>query len=84
MLDEETAELWWASKVMLREKKLCDYVGRNEKTKIVAKLQKVSHMVGANPVDDSNSRNEWVSVSCRRVRELPLGNPSSPRKRRGR
>ena len=44
VLDEETAELWWASKNLLREKKLCDYVGRNEKTKIIAKLQKVCEL----------------------------------------
>jgi hypothetical protein len=33
--------LWWAGKELLRAKKLEDYIGKNEKTKIVAKLQKV-------------------------------------------
>lgn len=33
--------LWWANKELVRGKTLADYVGRNEKTKIVAKLQKV-------------------------------------------
>ena len=41
-LDPETAALWWASKELLRDsgKKLMDYVGRNDKTKIVVKLQR--------------------------------------------
>lgn len=32
--------LWWAGKELLRGKKLGDFIGKNEKTKIVAKLQK--------------------------------------------
>ena len=41
VLEEATAQLWWAGKEVQRGKKLCDFVGRNEKTKIIAKLQKV-------------------------------------------
>eukprot|EP00898_Chlorokybus_atmophyticus_P001454 jgi/Chlat1/2309/Chrsp17S00168 len=48
-MDEETATLWWAGKQMLRENKLSDYVGKNEKTKIVVKLQKKG-AAGAAPV----------------------------------
>ena len=40
MLEEDTSQLWWAGKQLDRSKLLRDYVGRNEKTKIVAKLQK--------------------------------------------
>jgi hypothetical protein len=32
--------LWWANKELQWEKKLKDYVGSNEKTKIVVKIQK--------------------------------------------
>ncbi len=42
VLDEPTTSLWFSGKEMLRGKKLMDYVGKNEKTKIIAKLQKVS------------------------------------------
>ena len=42
VLDESTAQLWWAGKEMHRGKLLKDFVGKNEKTKIIAKLQKVS------------------------------------------
>ena len=40
VLDEATAQLWWAGKEMHRGKFLKDFVGKNEKTKIIAKLQK--------------------------------------------
>mmetsp|Transcript_6583 Transcript_6583/g.16784 ORF Transcript_6583/g.16784 Transcript_6583/m.16784 type:complete len:284 (+) Transcript_6583:104-955(+) len=39
-LDPETAQLWWASKEFQRDQTVGDRVGRNEKTKIIAKLQK--------------------------------------------
>ena len=42
VLDEATAQLWWAGKELTRDKSLGDFIGKNEKTKIIAKLQKVS------------------------------------------
>jgi cilia- and flagella-associated protein 298 len=33
--------LWWAGKELVGDKCLSDYVGKNEKTKIVVKIQKV-------------------------------------------
>ena len=36
----EHGALWWAGKELLPEKSLEDYVGKNEKTKIVIKLSK--------------------------------------------
>ncbi|CAK9064270.1 Cilia- and flagella-associated protein 298 (Protein kurly homolog), partial [Durusdinium trenchii] len=39
-LDPETAQLWWAGKEFLRDQTVGDRVGRNEKTKIIVKLQK--------------------------------------------
>ncbi|ORX44185.1 hypothetical protein BCR36DRAFT_360164 [Piromyces finnis] len=40
VLDPKTTTLWWAGKELKKDKKLSDYLGRNEKTKIIAKLQK--------------------------------------------
>ncbi|EDO33865.1 predicted protein [Nematostella vectensis] len=40
VLDEGTAQLWWAGKELQRGKKLQDFIGKNEKTKLVVKLQK--------------------------------------------
>lgn len=39
ILDPETATLWWAGKEFDRSETVGDRVGRNEKTKIIAKLQ---------------------------------------------
>uniref|UniRef100_A0A2C9JCB8 Ubiquitin-like domain-containing protein n=1 Tax=Biomphalaria glabrata TaxID=6526 RepID=A0A2C9JCB8_BIOGL len=43
VIDIDQASLWWAGKELLPNKKLGDYVGKNEKTKIVAKIQKKGH-----------------------------------------
>ncbi|ELT95417.1 hypothetical protein CAPTEDRAFT_179325 [Capitella teleta] len=40
VIELDRAALWWAGKEMVRGKKLCDFIGKNEKTKIVCKLQK--------------------------------------------
>ncbi|KAK7925940.1 hypothetical protein WMY93_008250 [Mugilogobius chulae] len=40
VVPEDECQLWWAAKEMQRGKKLQDYVGKNEKTKIVVKIQK--------------------------------------------
>ncbi|CCI43854.1 hypothetical protein ABG067_001391 [Albugo candida] len=36
----ENTELWWAGKQFYRDQTVCDMVGKNEKTKIIVKLQK--------------------------------------------
>ena len=41
-MEEQNTSLWFSGKEMLRGKLLKDYVGKNEKTKIVAKIQKVN------------------------------------------
>lgn len=41
VITEEECQLWWAAKEMQRGKKMQDYIGRNEKTKLVVKIQKV-------------------------------------------
>jgi hypothetical protein len=40
ILEPNTAELWIASRCLDRSQKFCDRFGRNEKTKVIAKLQK--------------------------------------------
>ena len=36
----ERAKLWWAGKELEKHKRLEDYVGTNEKTRIIVKAQK--------------------------------------------
>merc|ERR1712046_167788 len=40
ILDPDVTVMWWASKVLDRAKTLQDFVGRNDKTKIVVQLTK--------------------------------------------
>lgn len=40
LVSEDECQLWWAAKELQRGKKLQDYVGKNEKTKLVVKMQK--------------------------------------------
>ncbi|CAK4079836.1 unnamed protein product [Aphanomyces euteiches] len=40
ILNEETAELWWAGKQFFRDETVGDRVGKNEKTKVIARLAK--------------------------------------------
>lgn len=37
---EDEAQLWWAGKELVRSKQLHQFIGKNEKTKIVCKIQK--------------------------------------------
>ncbi len=41
VITEDECQLWWAAKEMQRGKKLQDYIGKNEKTKLIVKIQKV-------------------------------------------
>lgn len=61
---DEGADLWWAGKMMEQgqEKKLGDYLGRNDKTKIVCKLQKKG--AGApqrEPIIDETTQKEMMA-----------------------
>ena len=38
-IEEEKAQIWWAGKELAKGKKLCDYVGKNEKSKVIVKIQ---------------------------------------------
>ena len=39
-LEEGTSVFWWAKKELKNDKKLSDYIGKNEKTKIIVKINK--------------------------------------------
>lgn len=47
MIPEFQCALWWASKELQDGKILSDYVGRNDRTKIVAKIQKIGQSAPA-------------------------------------
>jgi hypothetical protein len=41
VFDASQTSLWWANKELVASKKLFEFIGKNEKTKIVVKIQKV-------------------------------------------
>ncbi len=43
IITEEEAAVWWAGKELVRTKLLSDFIGKNEKTKLIVKLQKVKY-----------------------------------------
>lgn len=58
IFDADTAQLWWAGKELTRDKKLSAHVGKNDKTKIIAKLQIRGHAPPPRepPVDSETQR----------------------------
>ena len=71
VLEEDTAQLWWAGKQLERGKFLKDYVGRNEKTKIVAKLQKKGQGApGREPVFSEQEQRNMMAWAHKRQEEM--------------
>lgn len=62
MYDGKTAQLWFTFKKLERGKLLSDYIGTNEKTKIIVKITKAqSHMPVREPVCDEQTRKQMMS-----------------------
>ena len=74
VLEEDTAQLWWAGKMLSRDKKLSDYLGRNEKTTIVAKLQKKGQGApGREPVFSEEEQKKMMAYAYRKQEEFKVG-----------
>ncbi len=73
MLEEDSAQLWWAGKALARDKKLSDYLGRNEKTTIVAKLQKKSQGApGREPVFSEEEQKKMMAYAYKKQEEFKV------------
>uniref|UniRef100_H2YPT0 Cilia- and flagella-associated protein 298 n=1 Tax=Ciona savignyi TaxID=51511 RepID=H2YPT0_CIOSA len=71
VIPDGQATLWWAAKEMQLGKKLCDYVGKNEKTKIVVKLQKRgTGPPGREPVVTEDEKKQMMLQAYRRQEDL--------------
>lgn len=73
VLELPKTTIWFSGKEMMRGKLLQDYVGKNEKTKIVVKLQKVGQ--GApqrEPVMTEEERKAMMLHAYRRQEELKV------------
>ena len=45
MIPFDEGSIWFSGKEMQSNKKLCDYLGKNEKTKVIVKIQKVFYCI---------------------------------------
>ncbi|KAL5011036.1 hypothetical protein ScPMuIL_013341 [Solemya velum] len=71
VFEESNTSLWFSGKEMLRGKKLCDFVGKNEKTKIVAKLQKRGQGAPARePVVSEDEQKKMMAYYYRKQEEM--------------
>ncbi|KAK2089545.1 hypothetical protein P7K49_032211 [Saguinus oedipus] len=74
VIKESEAQLWWAAKELRRTKKLSDYVGKNEKTKIITKIQQRGHGAPARePIISSEEQKQLMLYYHRRQEELKVG-----------
>ncbi|XP_049641759.1 cilia- and flagella-associated protein 298 [Suncus etruscus] len=71
VIAEAQAQLWWAGKELRRNKKLSDYVGRNEKTRIIVKIQQRGQGAPARePIISNEEQKQLMLYYHRRQEEL--------------
>ncbi|KAM6907465.1 cilia- and flagella-associated protein 298 [Xenentodon cancila] len=71
VISEDECQLWWAAKEMQRGKKLQDYIGKNEKTKLVVKIQKTGQGAPARePLITDEQQKQMMMHYYRRQEEL--------------
>merc|ERR1712013_667497 len=68
--DVETSQLWFAAKKLKRADRLSDYIGHNEKSKIVVRLSKKSaNMPMREPTVDEESRKKMMAFWHRKQQQ---------------
>ncbi|KAF2975453.1 hypothetical protein EK904_005046, partial [Melospiza melodia maxima] len=71
VIKESEAQLWWAGKQLEETKLLSDYVGKNEKTTIIVKIQKKGQGApGREPVLSHEEQKEMMLYYYRKQEEL--------------
>ncbi|XP_069060132.1 cilia- and flagella-associated protein 298 [Pleurodeles waltl] len=71
IIEESEAQLWWAGKELLRKQKLKDFVGKNEKTKIIVKIQKKGQGAPARePMISSEEQKQMMMYYYKKQEEL--------------
>ncbi|XP_029956411.1 cilia- and flagella-associated protein 298 [Salarias fasciatus] len=71
VITEDECQLWWAAKEMQRGKKLQDYIGKNEKTKLIVKIQKKGRGAPARePLVTEEQQKQMMLHYYRRQEEL--------------
>eukprot|EP00730_Choanoeca_flexa_P000168 TRINITY_DN10077_c0_g1_i2.p1 TRINITY_DN10077_c0_g1~~TRINITY_DN10077_c0_g1_i2.p1 ORF type:complete len:288 (+),score=62.10 TRINITY_DN10077_c0_g1_i2:232-1095(+) len=70
VIDTAQFQLWWAGKELQRGKKLMDFIGKNEKTKIICKIQKRGGGAPVRePVYDEQTQKEMMAYAYKKQEE---------------
>ncbi|XP_025156523.1 UPF0769 protein C21orf59 homolog [Harpegnathos saltator] len=73
VIDEQLAQLWFSGKELTPGKKMKDFLGNNEKTKIIAKLQKRgSGRPAREPLMSEDERKQLMLHAYRRQEQLKV------------
>jgi len=71
VIEPAKAQLWFAGKQMLPDKSLADFIGNNDKCKVIVKLQKAGEGApGREPVFSEAERNQMMMHAYRRQEEF--------------
>ncbi|XP_071134829.1 cilia- and flagella-associated protein 298-like [Mytilus edulis] len=71
VIEEENVSIWFSGKEMLRGKKLKDFAGKNEKTKIIAKIQKRGQGApGREPVVSEAEQKQMMAYYYKKQEEM--------------
>uniref|UniRef100_A0A8C9F670 CF298 protein n=1 Tax=Pavo cristatus TaxID=9049 RepID=A0A8C9F670_PAVCR len=74
VIEESEAQLWWAGKELKETKLLSDYVGRNEKTTIIVKIQKKGQGApGREPLISHEEQKQMMLYYYKKQEELKAG-----------
>lgn len=73
VIEPTKGKLWFAGKQMLPETNLRDYIGTNEKSRIIVKLTKMEeHAPGRESVIDAETKKQMMLHAYRRQEELKV------------
>uniref|UniRef100_A0A8V0Y711 C21orf59 homolog n=1 Tax=Gallus gallus TaxID=9031 RepID=A0A8V0Y711_CHICK len=73
VIEEGEAQLWWAGKELKETKLLSDYVGRNEKTTIIVKIQKKGQGApGREPLISHEEQKQMMLYYYKKQEELKV------------
>lgn len=71
VIEPAKGQLWFAGKQMLPDRKLADFIGKNEKCKVIVKLQKSGEGApGREPVFSEAERKQMMMQAYRRQEEM--------------
>ena len=66
----ENASIWFSGKEMQSSKKLSDFIGKNEKTKVIIKIQKKGHGApGREPVVSEEEQKKMMAYYYKKQEE---------------